>query len=76
MVRPSHRVTSNRRDSVSGAGWEFAHVAIDDRGRAGFVRLYGDERKDSAVACLQAAVAHYAARGAKIERLLTDNGHA
>jgi len=76
IVRPSHRVTGNRRDSVSGAGWEFAHVAIDDHSRAGFVRMYADERKDSAVAFLQAAVAHYAALGVKIKRLLTDNGPA
>lgn len=76
IVRPSHRVTGNRRDSVSGAGWEFAHVAIDDHSRAGFVRMYADERKDSAVAFLQDAVAHYAALGVKIKRLLTDNGPA
>ncbi len=76
IVRPSHRVTGNRRDSVEGAGWEFAHVAIDDHSRAGFVRMYADERKDSAVAFLKAAVAHYAALGVKIRRLLTDNGAA
>ena len=76
IVRPSHRVTGNRRDSVGGAGWEFAHVAIDDHSRAGFVQMYDDERKDSAVAFLKAAVAHYAALGVKIKRLLTDNGPA
>jgi transposase InsO family protein len=76
IVRPSHRVTGNRRDSVNGAGWEFAHVAIDDHSRAGFVRMYADERKDSAVAFLKAAIAHYAALGVKIKRLLTDNGSA
>jgi transposase len=58
IVRPSHRVTGNRRDSVEGAGWEFAHVAIDDHSRAGFVQMHGDERKDSAVAFLRATVAH------------------
>jgi transposase InsO family protein len=76
IVRPSHRVTGNRRDRVDGAGWEFAHVAIDDHSRAGFVQMYDDERKDSAVAFLKAAVAHYAALGVKIRRLLTDNGPA
>lgn len=54
-------MTGNRRDSVEGAGWEFAHVAIDDHSRAGFVQMHGDERKDSAVAFLRATVAHYAA---------------
>lgn len=46
IVLPSHRVTGNRRDSVEGAGWEFAHVA------------------------------HHAALGVAIKRLLTDNGPA
>jgi transposase InsO family protein len=76
IVRPSHRVTGNRRDSVEGAGWEFAHVAIDDHSRAGFVQMYADERKDSAVEFLKASVAHYAAHGVRIKRLLTDNGSA
>lgn len=58
IVRPSHRVTDSRRNSVDGAGWGFAHVAIDDHSRAGFVQMYDDERKDSAVAFLKAAVAH------------------
>jgi transposase InsO family protein len=76
IVRPSHRVTGNRRGSVEGAGWEFAHVAIDDHSRAGFVQMHGDERKDSAVAFFRATVAHYAALGVTIKRLLTDNGPA
>lgn len=49
IERPSHRVTGNRRDSVDGAGWEFAHVAIDDHSRVGFVQMHADERKGSAV---------------------------
>ena len=76
IVQPSHRVTGDRRDATRGAGWEFAHVAIDDHSRAGFVQMHDDERKDSAVAFLQAAVAHYAALGVTIKRLITDNGPA
>jgi transposase InsO family protein len=76
IVRPSHRVTGDRRDSVDGAGWEFAHVAIDDHSRAGFVQMHVDERKGSAIEFLKATVAHYAAHGVTIKRLLTDNGSA
>ena len=76
IVQPSHRVTGNRRDSVDGAGWEVAHVAIDDHSRAGFVQMHADEKKTSAVEFLKAAVAHYAALGVRIERVLTDNGSA
>ncbi len=66
-------VTGNRRDSVEGAGWEFAHVAIDNHSRSGFVRMSA-RIKDSTVDFLKAAVAHYAALDLKIRRLLTDNG--
>jgi hypothetical protein len=76
IVRPSHRVTGNRRDSVGGAGWEFAHVAIDDHSRAEFVQMHLDERKESAVEFLKAMVAHYRALGVTVKRLLTDNGSA
>ena len=76
IVHPSHRVTGDRRDSVDGAGWEFAHVAIDDHSRVSFVQMHTDERKDSAVNFLLAAVGHYEALGVKIKRLITDNGSA
>lgn len=76
IVVTGHRVTGDRRDHTRGAGWEFAHVAIDDHSRAGFVQMHDDERKGSAVAFLQAAVAHYAALGVTIKRLITDNGSA
>jgi transposase InsO family protein len=76
IVRPGHRISGDRRDTVEGAGWEFAHVAIDDHSRAGFVQMHVDERKDSAVDFLKTTVAHFAAEGVTIKRLLTDNGSA
>jgi len=76
IERIGHRINGDRTTRSRGAGWEFAHVAIDDHSRAGFVQMYEDERKASAVAFLQAAVAHYAALGVTIKRLITDNGSA
>jgi transposase InsO family protein len=76
IVRPGHRISGDRRDTVDGAGWEFAHVAIDDHSRAGFVQMHVDERKDSATAFLETTVARFAAQGVTIKRLLTDNGPA
>lgn len=76
IVRPSHRVTGDRRDRIEGAGWEFAHVAIDDHSRAGFVQMHAHERKDAASAFLRATVARFASQGVTIKRLLTDNGSA
>jgi hypothetical protein len=67
-----HRITGrypgaiNRHRSI---GWEFVHVCIDDASRVAFVHLLADQRKESPVAYLQAAVAYYAKLGILIERV-------
>jgi len=76
IVRPGHRISGDRRDTVEGAGWEFAHVAIDDYSRVGLVEMHVDERKDSATSFLKTTVARLAAQGVVVKRLLTDNGPA
>lgn len=76
IAAPGHRVTGDPRDHTRGAGWEVAHVAIDDHSRVGFVQIHPDEKRHSVVAFLQATVAHYKALGVTIKRLITDNGPA
>jgi transposase InsO family protein len=76
IVRPSHRVTGNRRDSVGGAGWEYVHVAIDDHSRIAFSAIYPDEKQASVLHFLQAALAYYARLGIAFQAILTDNGPA
>jgi hypothetical protein len=44
IKKPSHRPTANPRDETRGAGWEFAHVAVDDHSRLAFVSMYPDEK--------------------------------
>jgi transposase InsO family protein len=76
IIRPSHRVTGNRRDSVDGAGWEYVHVAIDDHSRIAFSAIYPDETKASVLHFLEAALAYYARLGIRFKAILTDNGPA
>jgi transposase InsO family protein len=76
IVRPSHRVTGDRRDSVGGAGWEYVHVAIDDHSRIAFSAIYPDETHLSALAFLNAARAYYDRLGIRFRAVLTDNGSA
>jgi len=76
IVRMGHRITGDPRDSVRGAGYEFLFVAVDDHARIGFTQVKLDERRDSAVAFLRAAVAYFAGLGVTIKRVLTDNGSA
>jgi transposase InsO family protein len=75
-----HRITgdrtcqSSRRGRGEGLGWEFVHVCIDDASRLAFVQVMPDEKQESAVAFLKAAVAYYRSLGIKIDRVMTDNG--
>ena len=74
--RVGHRITADRtgQSKTRGIGWEFVHVCIDDRSRITFSQIMPDERKDSAVAFLKAAVAYYKSLGVTVERVMTDNG--
>jgi transposase InsO family protein len=70
-----HRVTGDRQAGRSrGAGWEFVHVCIDDASRIAFSQILPDEKKESAVAFLRAAVAYLASLGVAVQRVMTDNG--
>jgi transposase InsO family protein len=42
--------------------------------RVAFVQVMAHQRKESAVAFLEAAVAYFAKLGVRIERVMTDNG--
>jgi transposase InsO family protein len=79
-----HRITGDRRGQSSrrgrrqgkswGAGWEFVHVCIDDASRLAFSQILPDEKKESAVAFLHAALAYYRSLGVTVARVMTDNG--
>jgi hypothetical protein len=72
-MRPSHRVTGNRRDSVAGPGWEFVQVAIDDHSRIAFSAFYADEKQASVLAFLSAAPAYYPRFGIQFKAVLADD---
>jgi transposase InsO family protein len=76
IVRPSHRVTGDRRDKVEGAGWEFLHLAVDDHSRLAYTEILPDEGKQSATAFLLRAMAWFSDHAVTVERVMTDNGSA
>ena len=71
-----HRITKDRtgHSNSRGIGWEYVHVCVDDHSRLGFAEVMSDEKKTSAVAFLEAAVAWYARLAITVERVMTDNG--
>ena len=73
--RPGHRVHGDRRTRGRGVGWEYVHVAIDDATRLVYVEVLDDEKAITAVGFLRRAIAHFAAFGIRVERLMTDNGN-
>jgi transposase InsO family protein len=74
--RVGHRIHGNRRTRVTGIGWEYTHVAIDDHSRLAYSEVLADETAETTAGFLRRAVAWYAAQGIVVERLLTDNGPA
>lgn len=71
-----HRITGDRARSHRRAGWEVAHVAIDDHSRAAYVEILPDETKSTTAAFLQRALFYFKSQGIQIRKLLTDNGGA
>jgi transposase InsO family protein len=50
------------------------HVAIDDHSRVARIDILPDEKKESAIICLQRTVAYYQSLGVTVTRVMTDNG--
>lgn len=72
-----HRITGDRRlGSSRGAGYEKAHVAIDDATRLAYVEVLPDEKKATTVGFLARAVGWFSDQGITCKRILSDNGSA
>jgi transposase InsO family protein len=70
-----------RRKDLHGSargtiGWEYVHVAVDDYSRFAYAEVLPNEKAATAIAFLHRALAFFAARGIRVERVLTDNGPA
>ena len=74
IVRPGHRIHGDRSRTVQGAGWEYAHVAVDDHSRVAYTEVLQAENQHTCTAFLQRAVAFFASHGVHIQRVMTDNG--
>src|SRR4029453_11798260 len=74
IVRPGHRVTGDRRDTVDGAGWQFAHMAIDDHSRVAFGEMLPDECGGTAAGFLVRTVRGLRRLGVRVSAVMTDNG--
>lgn len=75
--RPGHAVTGDRH--VTGAekrariGYEWVHSLVDDHSRYAYSELHRDERADTVTAFVERGLAHFAAHGIEVKRLMSDN---
>src|SRR5215218_9960656 len=82
FLRPGHRVTGNRSQSLRGRsvetriGYDFAHAIVDDHSRLAYVELHDDEKAATVTGFVERALAFYAGHGIVAKRLMTDNAFA
>lgn len=69
-----HRIHGNLAIRSRGAGYEYAHVAIDDATRVAYVEVRRSQRRRACAAFLTNALRWFRRRGITVRRLLTDNG--
>jgi transposase InsO family protein len=58
----------------AGLGYDYLHIAVDDRSRVAYVEPHPNERDITAAQFLRRALAFFQAHGISVERILTDNG--
>ena len=65
-------VRNARRQPLLGTA--FVHTVIDDHSRVAYAEIHADETAATAIAVLRRATSWFAARGVRVERVLSDNG--
>jgi transposase InsO family protein len=79
FLRPGHRVTGDRSQSLRGrsvesrVGYDYAHAIVDDHSRLAYVELHRDEKAATVTGFVERALTFYAAHGIVAKRLMTDN---
>jgi transposase InsO family protein len=68
-----HRMLGAGARNHLSMGHDYLHVAIDDASRVAYVAVRSDEQAASTVSFVAEALAFFAARGVRVERIMTDN---
>ena len=78
FLRPGHRVTGDRSQSLRGrsvesrVGYDYAHAIVDDHSRLAYVELHDDEKAATVTAFVERALTFFAEHGIVCRRLMTD----
>jgi len=71
-----HRIHGDRTRRARGAGYEYAHVAVDDATRLAFVEVHASQQQEACATSLRARSRGFGAAACHPAPLLTDNGPA
>jgi transposase InsO family protein len=77
-----HRVLGHRKSQIKPGhkrkqtGFEYLHVMVDDHSRLAYAEVLDALSAKAAIAFLKRALAWFAERGVRVERVMTDNGSA
>jgi transposase InsO family protein len=74
--RVGSRITGTHQKRSLGAGFEVAHVCIDDHSRLAYAEVLPNERKETTTTFLARALDHFQRLGISVARIMTDNGSA
>jgi transposase InsO family protein len=69
-----HAWVNPRSPERRNVGWQQIHVAIDAASRHSYLEFRAGVGAEDCVAFVRRAVAHFDARGIRVQRVLTDNG--
>ncbi len=72
--RNARATTPVRRSKHPVIGHAYVHTVIDDHSRLAYAEIHDDETAATAIGVLVRAVAWFAARGVRVEAVLSDNG--
>jgi transposase InsO family protein len=61
------------RSQHTRVGWEYLHVAVDDRTRVPYVERLRSERAEDCAGFLARAIAFFADHGVRVRQVMTDN---
>ena len=80
-----HRIVGHRGSQISThrdgrhyrpTGFEYVHVMVDDHSRLAYAEVLNGLSAKAAIGFLHRALAWFAKRGVRVERMMTDNGSA
>jgi transposase InsO family protein len=75
--RRASQKRTRRQGRLTGiGGWEYLHVIIDDHSRLAYAEVLDELTATAAAGFLRRAISWYAARGVRVQAVMSDNGSA